>query len=88
MDPFAQSACDAERDEKQPPRSSGHAGGVRFVLRILMPACIVHWTDMVLECGTCDHEWPPGALRTRIVVRAGFPVHERRGRRVGRRCQV
>ncbi|KAJ7921799.1 hypothetical protein B0H13DRAFT_2414167 [Mycena leptocephala] len=20
------------------------------------------------ECGTCDHEWPPGALRTQIVV--------------------
>ncbi|KAJ7827395.1 hypothetical protein B0H13DRAFT_2439473 [Mycena leptocephala] len=27
----------------------------------------------VLECGTCDHEWPPGALRTRIVVHAGSP---------------
>jgi hypothetical protein len=69
-----------EGDEKQPPQSAGHAGGVRFVLRILMPACIVHWADMVLECGTCHHEWPRGALRTRIVVRAGLPLHERRGR--------
>jgi hypothetical protein len=27
----------------------------------------------VLECGTCDHECPPGALRTRIVVHAASP---------------